>query len=212
MPRTVYSIKAQIRDHSMSIPVPENTLNHGIPNACNICHKDRDARWALDQVKQWYKPDSRRKLIRRADTFTAARKSDPASIEPLLAILGEASEGPLPRANAAGYLGRFMGDPRVFPALERALGDSEAPVRAVAALSLPPAPLRVAATADLRRSLDDPAATVRIAAMVSLVAMGSRQLEGEDGARFEAARKLYDARAALNLDDAGQDEAAAVFT
>ena len=44
MPRTVLSIKAEIRDHSMSIPVPENTIHHGIPNACNVCHQDRDAR------------------------------------------------------------------------------------------------------------------------------------------------------------------------
>ena len=43
MPRTVLSIKAEIRDHSMSVPVPENTIRHGIPNACNQCHKDRDA-------------------------------------------------------------------------------------------------------------------------------------------------------------------------
>src|ERR1035438_7854452 len=32
MPRTVFSIKAQIRDHTMSVPVPENTIRHGIPN------------------------------------------------------------------------------------------------------------------------------------------------------------------------------------
>ena len=43
MPRTVQSIKAEIRDHSMSVPVPENTIRHGIPNACNLCHKDQDA-------------------------------------------------------------------------------------------------------------------------------------------------------------------------
>ena len=49
MPRTVLSIKAQIRDHSLSIPVPENTTRHGIPNACNLCHKDRDASWATRQ-------------------------------------------------------------------------------------------------------------------------------------------------------------------
>ena len=116
MPRTVYSIKAEIRDHSMSIPVPENTINHGIPNACNLCHKDRDANWSLARMNEWYSPASRQKLIRRADAFVAARKNDPASIAPLLDILDEPSEGPLTRANAAGYLGRFIADPRVFPA------------------------------------------------------------------------------------------------
>ena len=54
MPRTVQSIKAEIRDHSMSVPAPENTLRHAIPNACNLCHKDRDAQWSLDKMNAWY--------------------------------------------------------------------------------------------------------------------------------------------------------------
>ena len=212
MPRTVYSIKAEIRDHSMSIPVPENTIHHGIPNACNLCHKDRDANWSLARMNEWYSPASRQKLIRRADAFAAARKNDPASIAALLAILAEPSEGPLTRANAAGYLGRFIADPRVFPALERALADSEPPVRAVATLALTPsAALRAAAIADLRHALADPVSTVRMAALVSLVSLGVRQLDGEDATRFESARKLFDARAALNSDDAGQQEAAGRF-
>jgi predicted CXXCH cytochrome family protein len=212
MPRTVYSIKAEIRDHSMSIPVPENTIRHGIPNACNLCHKDRDANWSLAQMNRWYNPASRQKLIRRADAFVAARKNDPASIASLLAILAAPSEGPLTRANAAGYLGRFLADPRVFPALEAAVASADSPVRAVAVLGLtPPAPLRSAAISDLRHALADTAATVRIAALVSLVSLGVRQLDGEDGARFAAARKLFDARAALNSDDAGQQVAAGRF-
>ena len=212
MPRTVYSIKAEIRDHSMSIPVPENTLRHGIPNACNLCHKDRDANWSLEHMNQWYGAGSRQKLIRRADTFAAARKHDPSAVTPLLAILAEPSEGPLTRANAAGYLGRFLADPRVVPALERALDDGQAPVRAVAALGLSPAASeRSTAIADLRSALADKAATVRMAALVSLVAMGVRDLDGEDGARFEAARKLFVARATLDSDDAGQDVAAGRF-
>ena len=212
MPRTVYSIKAEIRDHSMSIPVPENTINHGIPNACNLCHKDRDAKWALDRMNEWYKPASRQKLIRRADTFAAARKNDPGAVEGLLAILGESSEGPLVRANAAGYLARYLANPRVFSALDAALTDSEAAVRAVAALSLtPPPPMRSLAVDELRRTLRDRAATVRMAAMVSLVVLGASKLDGEDAARFDAARKLFDARAALNSDDAVQQTSAGRF-
>ena len=71
MPRTVLSIKAQIRDHSMSIPIPENTIAHGIPNACNNCHKDRDAAWSLEQMNKWYGANKglRQKLIRRADAI-----------------------------------------------------------------------------------------------------------------------------------------------
>ena len=120
MPRTVYSIKAEIRDHSMSIPVPENTIRHGIPNACNLCHKDRDANWSIKQMDAWYGDRSRQKLIRRADAFALAGKGDPRAITNLLAILAEPSEGPLVRANAVGHLSRFSIDPTVFPAIEKA--------------------------------------------------------------------------------------------
>jgi predicted CXXCH cytochrome family protein len=212
MPRTVYSIKAEIRDHSMTVPVPENTINHGIPNACNLCHKDRDPQWSVARMNEWWGVQSRQKLIRRADTFAAARKHDPAAVAPLLAILSEPGEGPLTRANAAGYLGRYLADPRVFPALEKALSDSEAPVRAVSALGLTPlGTQRAAAVTDLRMALADPVATVRMAAMVSLVSLGARQFDGDDAARFTDTRKLFDARAALNSDDAGQQVAAGRF-
>ena len=136
MPRTVQSIKAEIRDHSMSVPAPENTIRHGIPNACNLCHKDRDARWSLEKMKGWYGEASRQKWIRRADAFAAAAKGDAGAISKLIDILGRPGEGPLARANALSYLARFPGDARVFPAMRGALGDGQPLVRAVAALRL----------------------------------------------------------------------------
>ena len=212
MPRTVYSIKAEIRDHSMSIPVPENTIRHNIPNACNQCHKDRDAQWAQARMNEWYAPNSRRKLIRRADAFTAARQKDAGAIPDLLAILSEPSEGPLTRANAAGYLGRFSADPRVFPALETAMTDAEPLVRALAAQQIAPRPAeRAEAVAGLVRALADPAGTVRLSAVVALAGLGVRELPGEEGERLASARSLYYARAALSADDAGQQVAAGKF-
>ena len=212
MPRTVISIKAEIRDHSMSIPVPENTIRHDIPNACNQCHKDRSAQWTLARMNEWYTPNSRQKLIRRADAFAAARKNDPGCVTDLLAILAEPAEGPLTRGNALGYLGRFASDPRVYPAMTNALTDPEPLVRALAAHGIVPSlaerPIAVGA---LLRSLADPAATVRMSALVSLVGLGVRELPGEDGERLKSARLLYDARAALGADDAGQEVAAGKF-
>jgi tetratricopeptide (TPR) repeat protein len=212
MPRTVFSIKAEIRDHSMSVPVPENTIHHGIPNACNICHQDRDANWSIKQMDAWYGDRSRQKLIRRADSFALAAKGDPRSIEPLLAILAEAGEGPLVRANAAGHLTKFSKDPAVFAALERSLSDSEPAVRQVAALLIQPGPAdREAAIKALVGTLGDTENVVRIAAVASLISMGIRELAGEDGARLERAKELFRARAEANSDDAEQEIGAGRF-
>ena len=212
MPRTVLSIKAEIRDHSMSIPVPENTARHGIPNACNQCHKDRDAAWATARMDEWWGAASRQKLIRRTDAFAAARARKPEAIEKLIAILDRPSEGPLVRANAIGHLTSFAGDARVYAAAERALSDREPLVRAVAALRISASPAdRPRMIAALTRTLGDSSAVPRIAAAVSLVSVGVRELPGEDGRRFDAARQLFRARAQFNLDDAGQQLGAGKF-
>jgi predicted CXXCH cytochrome family protein len=212
MPRTVLSIKAEIRDHSMSIPVPENTLRHGIPNACNLCHKDRDARWTVERMNAWWTPASRQKLIRRADAFAAARARDPEAIPQLIAILDRPAEGALARANALGHLTSFSGDPRVFDAAQRALSDAEPLVRALAALRLnAPASERPRAIAALTAALGDSSAVVRVAASVTLVTLQATNMAGEDARRFDDARKLFGARALLNADDAEQQLGAGKF-
>jgi predicted CXXCH cytochrome family protein len=213
MPRTVYSIKAEIRDHSMTVPVPENTARHGIPNACNLCHKDRDPAWAGQKMDAWYGARSRQKLIRRADAFAAARKGDATALPQLLAILSEPAEGPLVRANALGYLASWSAkDAEVFAAFERAISDPQPLVRATAALRIAPsAATRSAAVAALTRALADPIATVRLGAGVSLVNLGVAQLPGTNGERLESAKQLFRARAELTTDDAQQQLGAGRF-
>src|SRR2546427_7295393 len=136
MPRTVFSIKARIRDHSLSVPAPENTTRFGIPNACNECHEDKTSAWAAKALQAWGPtgPGGQR-AVRRAETFTAARQGEPAAEAALLAIMAGADEPPLVRANAAGYLRRFDG-PRVQAALVAALKAEHPLVKAVAALTL----------------------------------------------------------------------------
>jgi predicted CXXCH cytochrome family protein len=212
MPRTVQSVKAEIRDHSMSVPAPENTIRHGIPNACNLCHKDRDAAWSLEKMKAWYGDASRQKWIRRADAFAAAGKGDAAAVPNLIGILDRTSEGPLARANAVAHLARFTGDARVFEAMRQALTDDQPLVRAVAALRMAPgAADKAAAVTSLAAALGDPVTTVRVGAAVSLVSLGVKQLPGADGLRFEQAMAIYRARAEFNSDDAQQQMGAGRF-
>lgn len=212
MPRTVVGIAATFHDHSMSIPVPENTLRHGIPNACNLCHKDKDAAWSMLQMNAWYGSQSRQKMVDRADAFTGARKGDASAIPALLHILSDPSEGPYLRANAAGYLAGFPNDPEAYQAVFHSFSDPEPLVRATAAFDLRPrAAQREDVAPQLVSLLHDPVATVRMSAAIALVAIGVRQLPGEDGQRFAQARELYHARAELNSDDAQQQFAAGRF-
>jgi hypothetical protein len=212
MPRTVLSIKAEIRDHSMSIPVPENTIAHGIPNACNLCHKDRDAKWATERMNAWYGGESRQKLIRRADAFAAARAGDRQAIPKLIEIVNKPSEGALVRANALGYLTGFGTEPEVFSAVERALTDPEPLLRAIAALRVTAGVSdRPKVVAALTGMLADRSAVARLTATVTLVSLGIHELPGEDGRRLESGMQLFRARALLNTDDAEQQLGAGRF-
>ena len=212
MPTTVASLTGRMRDHSMSIPVPENTIRHDIPNACNLCHRDKDAAWSLNLLNGWYGGKSRQKLIRSADAFTQARQADPAAIPALQQILADISGGPLIRANAAGYLGSYPNDPSAYEALLHSFADPEPLVRATAATAIKPsAAQREALATDLVALLRDPIRTVRMSAAIAMVAMGVRPFPGEDGERYERAKELYRERAELNSDDAEQQLAAGKF-
>ena len=212
MPATVASLTARMRDHSMSIPVPENTIRFDIPNACNLCHRDKDAAWSLKQLNGWYGDRSRQKFIRRADAFTQARQADPAAIPALQQILSDVSGGPLIRANAAGYLGNYPNDPSAYEALLHAFADPEPLLRATAATAIKPsAAQREALAPELVTLLRDPIRTARMSAAIAMVAMGVRPFPGEDGESFERAKELYRERAELNSDDAQQQLAAGKF-
>jgi len=200
MPRTVFSIKARIRDHSLSVPVPENTTRFGIPNACNACHEDKTSAWAAKALQAWGPPGpGGQRAARRAETFTAARRGDPAAEAALLTIMAGADEPPLVRANAAGYLRRFDG-PRVPAALVAALKAEHPLVKAVAALTLAEKPN--ASGPALALALADGHRIVRMAAAFALMNAGITRLPGADGERLEAAKRDYIARAGLLTDDA----------
>jgi len=212
MPATVIGLQGWIRDHSMSVPAPENTIRHSIPNACNLCHKDQNAEWTSRRVNEWYGDQSRQRLIVRADAFTEARNSNPAAIPALLQILSDPSGGPLIRANATGYLGNFPGDPSAYDVVLRSFSDPEPLVRATAAIAIKPrAAQREAVAPELVSLLRDPVTTVRMSAAIALVSMGVRQVPDEDAKRFERAKELYRARAELNSDYAQQQFAAGRF-
>lgn len=208
MPKTVTSIKATMRDHSISVPAPENTVKYGIPNACGQCHEE-SADWAAARLDEWYpQAEGRRKILRRADAYLGARQGTPEALELLLDIIADPKEGFINRANAIGHLGHYaeIADTRLFPVLERAAGDTHPLVRAAALLRLAEAAsIRPdAAKSILIAALNDPRATVRMTAAVSLLNVGVSKLEGEANDRFNEAKSLHVSRGHFYSDDAPQ--------
>jgi tetratricopeptide (TPR) repeat protein len=86
MPMTAFA-RMNRSDHSMLPPTPAATLVYQSPNACNICHKDRDAEWADKYVRQWRTRDYQAPVLKRAALVDAARKRDWTRLPEMLAYI-----------------------------------------------------------------------------------------------------------------------------
>jgi len=188
MPPTTNMIKDHERDHSISIPVPENTSLYQIPNACNVCHTDRDAAWSIEWMDRWY-PNRPKPNLRRATAFTLARKRDPSAIGPLVELLNDPAENAVIRGSAAGFLGEFQGEGVALP-LVAALSNSDVMVRAEAARSLSEV-RSPSAIEPLKRKLTDPNRIVRLNAVFALIKMGILEVEGPSAEAFRQAKAEY---------------------
>jgi predicted CXXCH cytochrome family protein len=208
MPKTVVSIKSTMRDHTISLPAPENTVKFGIPNACTECHKDKKASWAVDVLNNWWPQGQRGRLVARAEAFTAGRAAHANALDRLIAIAADDRDGPLIQANALGYLRKYADDRAVAALLSAAHAEHPA-IRSTALLSLrlPPhgAPGQRAdptTRSAVAGALEDPLRSVRLSALLSLVNIGGAPPTGIDQQRFHRVSSEFAAKARLYQDDA----------
>ncbi len=201
MPKTVISIKSTMRDHTMSVPAPENTVRFGIPNACTECHSNKPAAWAVETLKGWW-PDGRRKqLIAQAEAFTDARAGRTDAIERLIAIGEDDRYGPLTRANAIGYLGNYT-ESRAVAAVVRGTAATHPAIRTTAIAALRQTGQgNPAAHAAVRAGLADPQRAVRIASLLTLIDRGGADLTAGELERFRLVGEEFGAWASVSQHD-----------
>ena len=209
MPKTVVSIKSTMRDHTIGVPAPENTIRFNIPNACTECHTDKPPSWAVDTLKSWWpfdsaqgRPQSRRsRLVAQAEAVAAARAGRADAVDALIAIATDEGRPPLVRANAIGYLGGYA-DPRAIATIVRAATASDPAVRAIAI-----AALRESGRGDrtgraaVLTALSDPKRAVRVAALLTLIGQGGADLTPGDLARFRYVADEFTAWSRVNQQD-----------
>jgi predicted CXXCH cytochrome family protein len=172
MPQTVYMQRHWRHDHGFTIPDPLLTKELGIPNACNRCHQDKNADWALDATRKWYGAEMDTRLaVRRERTrgIALARSGDAAAVGPLLNALA-GNEAGYWRAAIVNQLAPWSARADVQAALRGTLADTNALVRGKAAYALGTTAedLEPATVAALDSRLDDPVRVVRVAAAWSL--------------------------------------------
>jgi len=170
MPVTHYMQRHPRHDHGFTIPDPLLTVESGVPNACNRCHTDKDAQWALKAANEWYGQKLNRPTRARAQLIARARRGDATARDGLIQLL---KTEPIAawKATACHLLERWAMDPQTTNALLAQLADSSPLIREAAIRSLvhPVRQQNDAVRAALQPLLDDPVRSVRVAAAWALV-------------------------------------------
>lgn len=185
MPITTYMQRHPRHDHGLTIPDPLLTKTHGIPNACNRCHKEETVDWAIEAVEKWYGSRMDRTTRGRTRLMARARANDESVVEGLIGFIRQDQadvqaraaqraredpsearlvkvQGPIWRAIAAGFLRAWVHRSDVRKVLIELLSDEAAVVRTLAASALEGGGPQ--AEAALAEHVDDPVRAVRIAA------------------------------------------------
>lgn len=134
MPMTEFA-RMHRSDHSMRPPSPEASLAFGSPNACNLCHADRSARWAAEKVRSWHGEGSGARLLREGHLVAAAREQDWSRLADMLAYLRDPDRDEIVTASLVRLLVSCP-DTSKWPVLRTLATDSSPLVRGAAVAAL----------------------------------------------------------------------------
>lgn len=54
MPHSSFGLLRAVRSHQVSSPNINESVRHGRPNACNLCHLDQPLAWTAEKLGDWY--------------------------------------------------------------------------------------------------------------------------------------------------------------
>lgn len=183
-------------DHAFRIPRPDLSVETGSPNACNGCHKDRDANWAATAAARWI-GEARRGEYHYGQALAAARAGRPGAAEGLQRVAGDRTQPAIVRAAAIAELAAYPGT-RSLNLAAAALADADAMVR-IAGLESMVALGGNDAARLMSPLLSDPLRAVRIEATLRLAPAQSR-LPPDRRQAWQKARAEFEAAAAENAD------------
>jgi predicted CXXCH cytochrome family protein len=183
------------RDHTFQPPVPENTAQFGVPNACTTCHDNKSPEWAAKQMNEWWGDGERRnKAVKLADTMYRAGSGDTTTLPALARLAVDRSQGLLVRASAAEFIARLISEGRSDGTqrsgsmqAQTAFAGSSTEVQTKVQTGVPhggssrgfltrvPAQVTPVIVNSLIGAADDPEPVVRAAALKALGTIGDRE-------------------------------------
>jgi tetratricopeptide (TPR) repeat protein len=188
MPMTSFA-RMNRSDHSMLPPVPAATMAYQSPNACNLCHADKDAAWADKQVREWRSRDYQAPLLRRASLIDAARKRDWRKHEEMLRYISSKDRDEVFAASLIRLI-PASAEPTTVPTLLQAAQDRSPLVRAAAVEALATVPSQQSLQAVAAATGDD-YRLVRVRAAAALAAYPGLLARGQFQENIRKANEEY---------------------
>lgn len=196
MPQTTYMGVDARHDHSMRIPRPDLSVVMDTPNACNKCHLDKDASWALEALRGWG-VQFRDTGNHPARAFQRIAQGDNRVVPQLAQLASDTNTAPIWRATAMEALGQVGGRDALQTATQL-LYDDDPLLRVSTVRSLDFMPLQQRLQL-LEHLMDDPVTAVRMEVAASLAGVPLEQISPEQGAKLRA---LFDEYVSILQQDA----------
>jgi tetratricopeptide (TPR) repeat protein len=185
MPTTAFARMTR-SDHSMRPPMPAATLKFKSPNACNICHDDKDAVWADEYVRKWHKKDYQRSVLEQASFVDKARRGNWERLEAILEYIGSQDRDEVVATSLLRLLSGCESQTR-WPVVIQVLREDASPlVRAAAAQTLD-GYVTAESIRALAKATNDEYRLVRVRAATALSGISIEQLPSEYQTSFKHA-------------------------
>lgn len=188
MPKTEFA-RMQRTDHSMLPPTPAATIAYQSPNACNVCHADKDAAWADKQVRSWAKRDYQAPILKRAALIDAARKRDWTKLPEMLAYINDPKRDEVFATSLIRLLAHCDNQAKI-PALRKALSDPSPLIRGSAVEGLGQNP-NLELLQDIAAAAGDDYRLVRVRAAAAMAQFPNIRPQGKVKERIDKATEEY---------------------
>jgi predicted CXXCH cytochrome family protein len=182
MPETTYMVVDPRRDHSMRVPRPDLSMVIGTPNACNSCHQDKDAQWAVNSLRGWgvHFRDTGNHFARAFQRFELG---DRAVVPALAALANDPEAAPIWRATAMEAVAQGGGR-EAIQTVTSVLYDDDPLLRVSAVRSLQFLPLQQRYQL-LQALIEDDVAAVRMEVAMSLAGVPLDQVSQAQAKQLE---------------------------
>ena len=177
MPMTEFA-RMKRSDHSMRPPMPTATLKFKSPNACNICHEDKDPVWADEYVRNWHDKDYQQPALERASLLDEARRGNWDRLDAILTYISSQDRDEIIATSLLRLLNGCQSQTK-WPVIMKVLEEDASPLVRSAAAQTMEGYVTSESVRALAKATSDEYRLVRVRAAMALAGVSVEQLSSE---------------------------------